>query len=750
MATLVSNTISQGSMKVRWGEPYASEGINRQVSALPSGIYRGFTMATLATPGTGFRLVMDGGSGIFQDSMLVTKDEANGFGSVVREGSDITFDLTTALSWPISPAVELYVWATVTYSVSSLTVGTYYVTDTAPPDDAIVFGRVSLSGGETSIESSDLVLTGRSVPEPTQKEDGAYVAGDKIYGLLSGEESWNIPTSDQKRGLDAAATAITAANPVVTKAETLDKAMAQPMVYLHTMTSTSDKFQLSGWFYIGQGSAGTADTYFDSLLIISSSKEYADYDAVTGREILSVLYRSDGVTPINPATDNTNGFYQNPYVAFATISGSYDKTIGSLIRMRCSQLSDFSSLPTSSLPRSMADKAGRGGVIGTPFVTASPDSLTSWNVSGQLVELLDHVNDRMTERPSVFGDGWQLLWRNRVCTDSDVDRNTISIYFTTTNTYPSFAMVRGGYLNTAGSASTSFYTGTAMTGPATFAIMSNGDFLSGSKATTSSSSIYSMILDSHWDSFTMSGVQDLFKTGGDFSIVCDEFSVTGTDFLFKLPGSGDSDTYKLIFRDTLDFFKIYYKESYNSATSGLWFVYNAEWDEAQNRWECENGSYNSFALGVNRYGLVLNRKDLSDAGHGPGDGWSEGSWTSTYELGTSGSEGAGSTDAISCFNITGDMYERVAIGMYWGNNWTLTQDNGGSVLWQNGNFRNRRASGSSSFTVVESSSSNAITPTVYSASEVDNWGFRVMSYYDTNPVPAGNEWDWNGAVDVFD
>jgi hypothetical protein len=211
MTELQTVDIALAKMKVRWTEPYVSYAVNKQLSAMPRGIYRGGIFKQATVPDQTFSLVVDDGSLLYTDTFFVYRDTTNLLSIAVTDGDEVVFDM--AGEFPLGGVPKTwYVWASVSYSTGVPTSGEYHVTNTTPPDDAIVFGKLVFTGSESVIQTANFSYVGRTRPEPTDREDGAHIAGDAVHGMLSGEKSWNIPTSDQKRAMNAASPAPDAAD----------------------------------------------------------------------------------------------------------------------------------------------------------------------------------------------------------------------------------------------------------------------------------------------------------------------------------------------------------------------------------------------------------------------------------------------------------------------------------------------------------------------------------------------------------
>lgn len=266
MADLQTVSITQSKIKVRWEEPYVSEAVNRMGSLFPRGVYRGFIAKEASVPDKTFELRSDPtGGGINPDSALVYWDRTAGFGLVVRETSDPSFDMsarfTDAGGTEIPVGGEIWwAWADVDYATSTATSGDYHVTlDGDPiPDDAVIFAKITMLAGDTTIQDSNISLVEMTEPFPTKREDGAYVADDQYFGYLSGEEAWNIPSLAQKRGLNAASPVPSTSNPFVTK-DYLNGSLTE-----HVIPGADDTYDL------GSAAYQWRDIYIDSVAYIDT------------------------------------------------------------------------------------------------------------------------------------------------------------------------------------------------------------------------------------------------------------------------------------------------------------------------------------------------------------------------------------------------------------------------------------------------------------------------------------------------
>lgn len=446
MADLQSAVIDPSKIKVRWEEPYTSEAVNRGLTSVPRGVYRGFIPAPQTVPDKTFRLAIDPtGGGFFADSALLYVDRVNGFALAVRDAAEPDFDMSARFTdgggTQIPPAGEIWrVWADVDYTTSVPTTGEYHVTlDGDPiPDDAILFGKITMPGGATSIIQtyfSYVEGTERTMPFPTKREAGAYVAGDQYLGFLSGEEAWQVPSYNQKKAMNAAPTAPTASNPFVTKADTLDKVFAEPTVEVKATMVGVTRFQLSGWYYVGKSSSLLSYAKYFHLLFNFSYGEYPLMGSDGGVLGIAGMLLSDGITPLNPATHaDVNGFVQNPWIVL-DFSQTGDTSFTGSARIKALKKSTYSSLattPASAFPYNDTFKYTHAITQFARQVSGSPSSLTGASSQDHFDDLLAHVNDRIKTIHPVSGSpsSWILLWRsNNNSTDASVTKRTVSIYW---------------------------------------------------------------------------------------------------------------------------------------------------------------------------------------------------------------------------------------------------------------------------------------------------------------------------------
>lgn len=395
MADLQSASIAESKIKVRWEEPYISEGLNRGLSLMPRGVYRGFIAKESAVADQEFRLMIDPtGGGINSDSALAYWDRTDGFGLVVRDNAEPTFDMSARFSdgGAIPAGGEIWwVWADVDYSTGNPTTGTYHVTldGVSIHDDAIYLAKITMIAGDTILQDSNITIADMTLPYPTKREDGAYMAGDNYHGLLTGEEAWNVPTSDHKRAMNSAVTAPTASNPFVTEADSTGKILGQPTRVDYTGVS-SDEIQLTGKVvYVGKGIVGTA-TAFVSLREHENIETPLKSATNVLYEVTAIYDSTNGHELIPSSEADAAGFYTSPWVHIST---TYTGDLSVLYGEK-KTLSTIDQAPASAFGLAMAFLKDHADDVFGKAVTDSPDSLSAGTVTAQLTALLGLINNK--------------------------------------------------------------------------------------------------------------------------------------------------------------------------------------------------------------------------------------------------------------------------------------------------------------------------------------------------------------------
>jgi len=596
MADIQSASIDKSKIKTRWEEPYVSEAINKSGSVAPRGVYRGFLAKEAATPDKTFRLMIDPtGGGINPDSAFVYWDRTNGFGLVVRDTAEPSFDMsarfTDAGGTEIPAGGEIWwVWASVSYATGVETSGTYHVTldGVTISDDAVILAKITMNGGDTEIQDSNIDTSVMTLPYPTKREDGAYVANDQYYGFLSGEEAWNIPTSDHKRAMNSATTAPTASNPFVTKADSSDKVLGQPTLFDYTGLS-SNKVQLSGKIvYVGKGSTGTANKYL-------ALKDYQDIQTPL-RSGTGTLYTVDAIYDstdnheLNPSSEaDSAGFYTNPWVY---LSSSYTGNL-SVLYTEKETLDTLDQAPASlSSLATMFFKSHVSSIL-SQAISDSPDSLSNGTLLSQLTSMLGLVNDRIeTIHPDTSLSSYELLWRSHgVTSNGNVTPNTVSIYF-----YNGQIMfLVGGYFSdideiTSGNATGYVYLFSL--GEENIIAISNS---------LSSGTVFNVDQDdTDWSSYMTTGNAEA-GTATEMRMLFQSGRMTSTDRVRAYFGSTDGNT------------------------PAFWLTYNAKYSYATDVWARDHSAKDSIAVCINKNGIYFCRRDEGVFGdswdYDPATGW---------------------------------------------------------------------------------------------------------------------------------
>lgn len=325
--SLTTLAIADASLKLRWREPYVTEGVDTAMLAHPNGCYRGFWIEETGPVSTSFMLKVDSTfgtvAGVSVDSFAMFNDETAGFALAVRESASITISLAAVLAWPLAAAHDFWIWIDVNYAPNVATTAHYRVEDGLDPrianPTAVVLGVLHVNMGAATIvlhgggANATVSYTNRTIPQATARETRAnFVAGDRTVGLMTGEDRYVLPTPDEKEALDAAATAATAANPYVTEADSTDKIWAEPQVVTVVIPPATAFVDLDlatyGEFYVGLGPANTAQQYFD-IRQQDSGEAACRYPDGQVSSIWDVCQFGGAVSIVPAADADANGFY---------------------------------------------------------------------------------------------------------------------------------------------------------------------------------------------------------------------------------------------------------------------------------------------------------------------------------------------------------------------------------------------------------------------------------------------------------
>lgn len=338
MAVLKTDIINQDNIKVRWEEPYVSAAVNRVMSSLPRGVFRGFIVEQQATPAKGITIKVLSG----RDSFLLHEDVVNGNKTAVRYDADFDYSIPYTT---LGSEQTFYVWVDVDYSVSGDTNGYLKVGESGDrSDNSLTICKIVIPASQATI--LDAYITQDKEDPDTyvcpQPDDSEY----NLWGLIDEDHFLRFPTQDEKDALDGA-TSPSSSNPYVTESDTVDKKFAKPSVITKTgLAGTETKFQITGTVYVGTGAQGTAQKWFGLHESASSVAEPSEigYVAADERLYISAIYKNDDSAEITPSSDaDANGFYSNPYIY---LNRAVVKTE---IGVFCGVEADYSTLVVASL-----------------------------------------------------------------------------------------------------------------------------------------------------------------------------------------------------------------------------------------------------------------------------------------------------------------------------------------------------------------------------------------------------------------
>ncbi len=307
MTIIKTTSIDQTKVKTRWQEPYVSSSINRELSAIPRGVYRGFVVTQQSVPAKGISITIGSDS----DSFLLHENADDGYKLAVRYDAsfDLNFDFDAS-----GGALTYYLWCDVVYAQSSQTAAYLKIGESADRDtNSVTICKISIPMGATTIINSYISqdsTDSNAITLPTP------ISGNNKYGLIDQTDYANIPTSDEKDALDGASPAASSSNPYATETATVKKIFAKTTVSSYALSAVSE-FQITGKVYIGKGATGTASRYFGLFANNSGVPHTYEIGYVTNNQKFWVLevYNSSNTAQLNPSSDaDANGFYTNPYI----------------------------------------------------------------------------------------------------------------------------------------------------------------------------------------------------------------------------------------------------------------------------------------------------------------------------------------------------------------------------------------------------------------------------------------------------
>jgi hypothetical protein len=150
MTDITTATVPEGQIKVRWREPYVSEGVNTALGVLDPGVYRG-GYVTATSPATQAILIDLGGEA---DSSYLWQDLTTGVALAIRYTAAVTLNCSTAFPIP-GGGLTLYVYLNATYATSATTTATFTVADAAAASaNAIPLATITVPFGATTITAA--------------------------------------------------------------------------------------------------------------------------------------------------------------------------------------------------------------------------------------------------------------------------------------------------------------------------------------------------------------------------------------------------------------------------------------------------------------------------------------------------------------------------------------------------------------------------------------------------------------------
>jgi hypothetical protein len=589
IVTAATRAIPEAQIKVRWREPYASEGVNTALGALDPGCYRGGYLKATSPASTLVQITPDGEA----DSAWVWQDLATGVALVVRYPAAVTIDLTSRFTGggsTMPTTTSFYVYLNCTYSTGTTTAANFYVDDAAfPGGNAIPIARIVVPGGAATILD-------------TYIHRGA--AADR-----------------QVVALDRVALKHTSAT--------------------FTPSGTPLAFQITGKVYWPGGTA--AAWYKDqfvrlmgALSVVRTPIPYLGAD--TGViKVSNVWGNAAGTTPL---VADSEGFVTDPYVVL-DVTHTTDTSPGAgrawywtRSTARAVIADDDHTAAFDAYPH--ADEIFTTDVD-VLSVSEDPTGIWGSTVADAITTLVRAVNERMKTISYITTPAAPvLLFRSHgIAADANVMGTTVSLYWGTTL---GFAIVSGGYLT-----ATNFVE--APVAPATVASMirvtSNAQIGAGlfTKRTGFTSLAWNTL--SAWDNYVRNG--DLLSTrlwdvlgiltlnsGAILAGATSTLGLTDQDnFIWgNLPGTG-TDTYCHLFKSaaltTTSATKLHI---YYAAAGSLVISSNAYWDEATTAWYAENPAVDAWLVVFNAVGFGFYRKDHANFGIGS---WYDAPATPTWD-----------------------------------------------------------------------------------------------------------------------
>lgn len=150
MSTLLAS-IANTKLKVRWQEPYVSEGLNKALSAIGKGIIHGFALQVQSA-----QIVRLAKNTLMDQSCAAFYDSAQGLVVMYVEQNNLDADLASFAGTTVilGLTVSYTIGAGTTGEIRAYTEGEY----AAAPFGALWFGKIVVPSGVTPIADADILL----------------------------------------------------------------------------------------------------------------------------------------------------------------------------------------------------------------------------------------------------------------------------------------------------------------------------------------------------------------------------------------------------------------------------------------------------------------------------------------------------------------------------------------------------------------------------------------------------------------
>jgi len=601
MTTLKEISIPENQLKLRWREPYVTDGTNKALAVLDPGAYRGGYARETDPISTSFRITAEGE----QDNSFLWVDKATGTALSILYGTDVLVDMAPQFSGPggtLPSAQTWYVWLDCSYSVGAATTGKFYVTTTAPTSaNAVKIARINMPNGVMSILTS-------------------YIDWSTSYRTVAHVD-----------------------RPIL-----LAKAVLK--------TVSTNKFQLTGKVYLpgGTPNMGWRD-YYINLLGGSGLGRWA-YTGDDGASIWVKNVWEDSGLSVGIASDS-EGFVEDPWVEL-DVSQTTDATppmcyVRYWTRGTLRDLVLDDQIKSDWLPHDHAL------LVSTRAKAGYPTSLTAGSAQSQIEALLTAINERISAKaPESAPASPVLLWRSHnIASDALVTGTTIGIYW---GTNLGFAVIVGGYISGGNAVRALVSPGDTMVLLRLHGNLGAGPELLSSPAAAGATRAWNIVTD--WTAglyttdffgaplFKMPALlaEILFVTMG---ITLDSSTLLLTNHESYIsgnqPGVGGLDTYcKLFEGDGPPKVRIYY------GNGKLFLTYNAKWVHSMiPHWEYDLAPNDALSIGVDNTGGEAYFSIKKEFGSLTETSWLDSEWNfeSQYGKSSAGVYGKLSPDIIGYY-----------------------------------------------------------------------------------------------------